>query len=105
MQMLCVGRNKAELSRRAAAIGRDVDDLRKHGLAGTPAEVVEPAAAFGAVGATRLYLQVLDLVDLDHLGFVVSEVMPHLVGPQPSEPKHTAGGVVRHQRATARLRG
>ena len=82
MQVLCVGRDKAELSRRAAAIGRDVDDLREHGLAGTPAEVVERAAAFGAVGATRLYLQVLDLADLDHLDLVASEVMPHLVGPR-----------------------
>lgn len=46
------------------------------------AAVVERAATFGAVGATRLYLQVLDLADLDHLDLVASEVMPHLVGPR-----------------------
>ncbi|MGN6332296.1 MAG: LLM class F420-dependent oxidoreductase [Motilibacteraceae bacterium] len=77
-QVLCCGRDDAEVERRAAAIGRDAADLRRDGLAGTPAEVVEKAARFGAAAATRLYLQVLDLADLDHLELVASEVMPKL---------------------------
>lgn len=77
-QVLCVGRDKAELARRAAALGRDVTELRAHGLAGTPAEVIEKARAFGAAGATRLYLQVMDLDDLEHLDLVAAAVMPHL---------------------------
>jgi F420-dependent oxidoreductase-like protein len=77
-QVLCVGRDDAELGRRAAAIGRDVEDLREHGLAGTPAEVVEKAAAYAEAGATRLYLQVMDLADLDHLELVAAEVAPQL---------------------------
>ncbi|HEU4674447.1 MAG TPA: LLM class F420-dependent oxidoreductase [Motilibacteraceae bacterium] len=77
-QVLCCGRDDAEVERRAAAIGRDAAELRRDGLAGTPAEVVEKAARFGAAGATRLYLQVLDLGDLDHLELVASEVMPQL---------------------------
>ena len=46
-----------------------------HGLAGTPAEVVEKIATFAEVGVTRVYLQVLDLADLDHLDLVAAEVM------------------------------
>jgi alkanesulfonate monooxygenase len=77
-QVLCVGRDEAEVARRAAAIGRDVTELRENGLAGTPAEVVAKAAAYGAAGASRIYLQVLDLADLDHLALVAEQVMPAL---------------------------
>ncbi|MEQ4523677.1 LLM class F420-dependent oxidoreductase [Nocardioides kribbensis] len=76
--VLCVGADEAEVARRAGAIGRDVDDLRAHGLAGTPAEVVDRIGAYAAEGCQRLYLQVLDLHDLDHLRFVAAEVAPHL---------------------------
>jgi F420-dependent oxidoreductase-like protein len=76
--VLCVGRNEAELARRAAAIGRDVDELREHGVAGTPAEAVDVLGRYAAAGAQRVYLQVLDLSDLDHLDLVASEVMPQL---------------------------
>jgi alkanesulfonate monooxygenase SsuD/methylene tetrahydromethanopterin reductase-like flavin-dependent oxidoreductase (luciferase family) len=76
--VLCVGRDEAEVSRRAAAIGRDVDDLREHGVAGTPAEAVDTLGRYAAAGAERVYLQVLDLADLDHLDLVASEVVPQL---------------------------
>lgn len=77
-QVLCVGRDEAEVARRAAAIGRDVAELRENGLAGSPAEVVERIGEFTELGATRLYLQVLDLADLDHLELVAAEVLPQL---------------------------
>jgi F420-dependent oxidoreductase-like protein len=77
-QVLCVGRDEAELARRAAAIGREVDELRENGLAGTPEEVVDKAARYAEAGATRLYLQVLDLTDLEHLDLVAEKVMPQL---------------------------
>ncbi len=76
--VLCVGRDEAELSRRAAAIGREVGELRENGLAGTPQEVVDRLGAYAAEGSTRAYLQVLDLADLDHLDLVAAEVMPHV---------------------------
>ncbi len=66
--------------RRAAAIGHDVDELREHGLCGTPAEVLDKLAAYAEVGASRMYLQVLDLGDLDHLALVAEEVLPHAAG-------------------------
>jgi alkanesulfonate monooxygenase len=77
-QVLCCGENEAEIARRAAAIGREVDELRKNGVAGTPAEVVEKLQTFADAGAERFYLQVLDLNDLDHLRLVAEQVMPHV---------------------------
>ena len=67
-QVACVAEDPATLARRAAAIGRDLDgDLRVNGIAGSPQEARERVAAFAERGITRLYLQVLDLSDLDHL--------------------------------------
>jgi F420-dependent oxidoreductase-like protein len=76
--VLCVGRDDAELERRAAAIGQSVADLRENAFGGTPAEVVERIGEYANLGATRLYLQVLDLSDLDHLELVATEVAPQL---------------------------
>ncbi|MFD5628437.1 LLM class F420-dependent oxidoreductase [Streptomyces sp. NPDC127072] len=74
----CVGKDDSEVKRRADAIGRDVDELKANGLAGSPAEVVERIAQYQAVGSQRMYLQMLDLDDLDHLELIAAEVMPQL---------------------------
>jgi F420-dependent oxidoreductase-like protein len=76
--VLCVGKDEADLARRAAAIGRDVDELREHGVAGTPAEAADIIGRYVEAGSQRFYLQVLDLSDLDHLDLVASEVAPQL---------------------------
>lgn len=76
--VLCVGADETEIARRAAAIGREPDELRANGLAGTPGEVVDKIGRYAELGAERLYLQVLDLADLDHLRLVAAEVMPQL---------------------------
>ena len=78
--ILCVARDEAELSRRADAIGRSVEDLRSSPevVAGTVNEVVEKIAAFATAGATRVFLQTLDLSDLHHLELVASAVAPQL---------------------------
>ncbi|MER6876750.1 LLM class F420-dependent oxidoreductase, partial [Amycolatopsis sp. NPDC000673] len=61
------------------AIGRETDELRANGLAGTAAEIVDRIGQWREkTGITRLYLQVLDLSDLDHIEFVASEVAPQL---------------------------
>jgi F420-dependent oxidoreductase-like protein len=73
-QVICAGRTEAEVARRAAAIGRDVDELRRTSLAGSPQEIVDRIAGFADIGATRIYLQVLDLTDLDHLELVAAEI-------------------------------
>ena len=77
-QVVAIGRNDAEVARRAAAIGRDVDEMKQNGLCGTPDQVLQRIADWGALGATRMYLQVLDLGDLDHVEFIGAEVLPHL---------------------------
>jgi F420-dependent oxidoreductase-like protein len=77
-QVVCCGADEAEVARRAASIGRKPDELRANGAAGTPDEVVERLRAFGALGAGTVYLQVLDLDDLDHIRLLSEEVVPHL---------------------------
>ncbi len=73
------GRTDDEVARRADAIGQKLDDdLRQSGFVGTPGEVVERIAAFRAIGASRVYLQVLDLADLDHLELLAAEVARQL---------------------------
>jgi hypothetical protein len=44
-------------------------------LCGTPEEIIEKLAAYAAVGCTRVYLQVLDLADLDHLAILGTDVL------------------------------
>ena len=75
-QVLCCGADEAQVARRADAIGREVGELRENGLAGTPDEVVASLREFADAGMTRVYLQVLDLDDLDHLALVADTVMP-----------------------------
>ena len=76
-QVVCCGRDEAELARRADVIGRSVDELRQNGLCGTPDEVVEKLASFANVGTDRVYLQFLTLDDLEHLELIGQEVLPH----------------------------
>jgi hypothetical protein len=61
-------------------IGRDIEDLRRFGAAGTPQEVVERLREHGREGASRSYPQVIDLDDLDHIALIAAEVMPQLDG-------------------------
>ncbi|MDX6358176.1 MAG: hypothetical protein QOH37_1230 [Nocardioidaceae bacterium] len=75
---ICCGRDEAELERRAAVIGRPLDDLRANALAGTPSELVDTIGRYAELGSGRCYLQVLDLHDLDHLELLASDVMPHV---------------------------
>jgi F420-dependent oxidoreductase-like protein len=75
-QVVCCGANDAEVARRAANIGREVDELKANGIAGTPAEVIEKIQMWGELGLSRLYLQVLDMKDLDHVHLIASDVMP-----------------------------
>lgn len=75
-QIVVCGADDAEIARRAAAVGREVDELRENGLCGTPAEVADKLGAFAEAGVERTYLQVLDLDDLDHLSLIAEEVMP-----------------------------
>ncbi|MDT7727176.1 MAG: hypothetical protein QOI21_3752 [Actinomycetota bacterium] len=77
--VVAVGRDEGEVTKRATAIGRDVEGLKESGLAGSPAEVVDTIGHWREeTGVTRLYLQVLDLSDLDQIEFIAAEVAPQL---------------------------
>jgi F420-dependent oxidoreductase-like protein len=66
--VLCVGRDDAEVRRRAAAIGREPEEMRENGgVVGTVSEAKATIQRYAEAGATRLFLQVLDLADLDHV--------------------------------------
>jgi F420-dependent oxidoreductase-like protein len=86
-----IGRDQAELRRRAARIQqvavslRDgspdeaIERTRSRGwMTGTPAEIVEEIQARGAQGIDRIMLQTLDMDDMEALELFASEVMPHV---------------------------
>ncbi len=76
-QVVCVSDDKAVLQRRADAIGRGLDDdLRANGVAGSLEEARERVGEFESLGIERLYLQVLDLSDLEHLEEFASLMEP-----------------------------
>lgn len=77
--VVAVARDEDELARRAAVIGRKVDDLRAEGIAGSPAQAVDRLGTWREhTGITRVYLQLLDLTDLDQIELIAAEVMPQL---------------------------
>jgi F420-dependent oxidoreductase-like protein len=78
-QVVCCGRDQAELDRRAAAIGRQADEMRENGLAGTPAEIADKLGQFAGIGTQRVYLQVLDMTDIEHLELIAEQVLPQVL--------------------------
>ena len=79
------------MTRRAASIGRKPDELRANGAAGTPDEVVETILSFRDGGAGTIYLQVLDLDDLDHIRLLSEAVLPHLSEERPHDRRSQPG--------------
>ena len=79
--VVCAGADESELNRRATAIGRDLDELRANSpLVGTPDEIANRLGVFAEAGVQRVYLQLLDMADLDHLSLFAAEVIPRLPG-------------------------
>ncbi|MGO4692423.1 LLM class F420-dependent oxidoreductase [Glaciibacter sp. 2TAF33] len=76
--IVVAGADQAEFARRSAAVGREPAELREHGLAGTASEIIDRLGALEADGVECVYLQVLDLADLDHLEFIAREVVAEL---------------------------
>ncbi|SDN59081.1 alkanesulfonate monooxygenase [Allokutzneria albata] len=73
----CVAKDEARLAERAAAIGREVEELRRNGLAGSPTEVVDKLGQWrDKTGITRVYFQLMDLDDLDQVELIAAEVFP-----------------------------
>ena len=70
------GTDEGDVERRAANIGRTAEQARKTGIGGTPQEVIDKIGRYVDAGAQRIYLQVLDLDDLDHVRLLGREVLP-----------------------------
>lgn len=76
--VVCCGENEESFAHRASRIGREPEELRENGAAGTPDEVLAKLRAYADAGAQRFYLQVLDLEDLEHLGLIAETVLPEV---------------------------
>lgn len=76
----CVGGDEDSITRRAAAIGREADELRENGVAGSYAEAIDKINRYGELGVERVYLQILDLADVDHVAEIGAEVLPAVAG-------------------------
>ena len=72
------GASVSELDRRAENLGRTVDELRGDvNIVGTRDEIVAKVERLVAIGAQRVYFQVMDLQDVSHVEYL-GEVLPHL---------------------------
>ncbi len=73
------GADDAELSRRAIAAGRTLEQARgSHDIVGLPDEIAEKIARLHALGVDRVHFQLMDLRDVDHVAFLGTEVLPLL---------------------------
>jgi F420-dependent oxidoreductase-like protein len=75
---ICCGANAKELERRAAKTGQPLENLRQYATAGTPPEVVDRLGEFCQAGAEAVYLQLLDMDDLDQIRLLGEDVLPNV---------------------------
>jgi F420-dependent oxidoreductase-like protein len=73
-----VGTDRAEFERRAARIDADPASFGPVNLGGTVAETVDKIGRVVELGADRIYLQLMDIRDLDHLDLLGREVLPQV---------------------------
>lgn len=81
-----VGRTDTEFRTRADRIGRDAPYLAEHGLGGTVPQVTDHLARLAELGVSRVYLQILDLSDLEHLELIAQEIVPQFSGAADGRP-------------------
>jgi len=67
------GVDRAEIERRGAA---SPPQFEMADLAGTPDEIAEQLAVYRDAGATRAYLRVLDLRDVEQVALLGASVLP-----------------------------
>ncbi|MEC7117850.1 MAG: hypothetical protein VXW71_06675, partial [Actinomycetota bacterium] len=63
-------KTEEELISRSRRIGREISELRENGVAGTLDEARERIRSFQQLGVSRMYFQVLDEDDLDHVSLL-----------------------------------
>lgn len=72
--VVCCGENRAQIEQRIERSGQPRKKLAAAGAAGTPEQVVEQLAHYIDAGASRLYLRLFDLPDLDHVALLGDQV-------------------------------
>jgi F420-dependent oxidoreductase-like protein len=73
------GADESDLVRRAEATGRDLAEFRGDtNITGGAPEIVAKVERLRALGAERVYFQLMDMRDLDQLDYLGTEVLPHL---------------------------
>jgi len=73
-----VATDDASYLRRLKAIDADPDTFAEVNVAGSPDAAVEKLLRLRELGADRVYLQLVDLRDLEHLELIAAEVLPHV---------------------------
>lgn len=74
-----VGGDDGDIARRAAAIGQSLEGFDNGAnIVGTPEQVAEKVERLRALGAERVYFQLMDLRDIDHADLIGAEVLPLL---------------------------
>lgn len=71
------GATEADVARRAANTGVDLERFRADfNLCGSAAEIADRVGRLQELGAERIYLQMIDMTDLDHLAYLGEELLP-----------------------------
>jgi F420-dependent oxidoreductase-like protein len=78
-QTIWVGRDHDEVERRARGLGGPLGKPGAGVILGTPDEVVAEMERFEQAGVERMYLQVLDPTDLEHLELIGTQVRPRVM--------------------------
>jgi alkanesulfonate monooxygenase SsuD/methylene tetrahydromethanopterin reductase-like flavin-dependent oxidoreductase (luciferase family) len=71
-----IGESPADVDRRVSATNQDPERLKAAGLYGTPAEIAARLAEYAELGISRIYLQLLDITDLEQVALIGRELAP-----------------------------
>ncbi|MFE1664425.1 LLM class F420-dependent oxidoreductase [Microbacterium sp. P02] len=73
------GGSETDLVRRAAAVGSDLAEFRgETNICGGPDEIADKVQRLAALGADRIYFQLMDLRDAEQVDYLGAEVLPGL---------------------------
>jgi F420-dependent oxidoreductase-like protein len=75
-QVLCVGVDQAEHQRRVTRLGGFAAMAADSACSGTVDEVTDTLGTWAAAGVQRVYLQVIDLSDLEQIALVAEQILP-----------------------------
>jgi len=75
-QPTVVGETDQDFERRCAATGQNPEEIRSANLGGSPEKFVDRLGRLRDLGADRVYIQLLDLADTDHMALIADLITP-----------------------------